>query len=177
MPYACGTARLRNEMADMTQSPPTSDLRADFNAFLFAPIGEGDSGRPLSVLSALARLDVDPWDEAARLARLPGEAAIRRFAALIRAVPGGLSPGIDPNRLSAHLIGLLPGRLPAGVPGPGVFKVISQAMLGLLAAYLITIALIAVLHIVMANPPAPAQLDDLPSSPSSTDRPVPGEQR
>ena len=33
----------------------------------------------LSVLSALARLDIDPWQEAAQLAGLPGETATRRF--------------------------------------------------------------------------------------------------
>ena len=62
---------------------------------------------PLSVLSALARLDVDPWAEASRLARMPSEAATLFLTALIAALPGGSSahgdPGVHAKRLSALL--------------------------------------------------------------------------
>lgn len=40
---------------------------SEFNAFVFAPIGEERNGMLLSVMSALARRDIDPWQEAARL--------------------------------------------------------------------------------------------------------------
>jgi hypothetical protein len=43
--------------------------RAEFNAFLFARTGEDRNGMPVSVLSGLARLDMDPWQEEA--AQLP----------------------------------------------------------------------------------------------------------
>jgi len=33
----------------------------EFETFLYAPIGQDNEGMPLSVLSALARRDVDPW--------------------------------------------------------------------------------------------------------------------
>ena len=46
----------------------------------------------LSVLSALARLDIDPWHEAAKLAVLPGETATHRLASLIAALPDEPSP-------------------------------------------------------------------------------------
>jgi hypothetical protein len=59
----------------MTRSPSISVLGSEFDDFLFAPIGEDRNDMPLSVLSALARLDIDPWHEAAELARLPGETA------------------------------------------------------------------------------------------------------
>jgi len=35
---------------------------------------------PLSVLSARARLDLDPWKEAAELSELPSDRATQRFA-------------------------------------------------------------------------------------------------
>ncbi len=65
---------------------------------------------PLSVLSALARLNIDPWQEAARLAGLPGEAATRRLVSLIAVMPGGPSAHPDPGTIAARLIALLPRR-------------------------------------------------------------------
>ncbi len=51
----------------MTELSPTNP---ELERFLFAPLHEnGDA--PLSVLSVLARQDIDPWQEAARLAQLP----------------------------------------------------------------------------------------------------------
>jgi hypothetical protein len=87
-----------------------SSLPSDFDGFLFAPIDEnsGNSGMPLSVLSALARRDVDPWEEAARLTCLPREAAIQRLSALIVVLPDGASTHSDPEAIAARLIALLP---------------------------------------------------------------------
>jgi len=39
----------------------TAKLRKDFDEFLFAPVGEDASGMPLTLLTVLARLGVDPW--------------------------------------------------------------------------------------------------------------------
>jgi len=88
----------------------SSSRQSDFDGFLYAPIGEdsGNGGVPLSVLSALARQDVDPWEEAARLACLPREAAIQRLTALIAALPDGRSMRLDPGAVAARLIALLP---------------------------------------------------------------------
>jgi hypothetical protein len=55
----------------MTRSAMTALLGPEFDAFLYAPVDEEGNGVLLSVLSALARLDVDPWREAAELARMP----------------------------------------------------------------------------------------------------------
>ena len=75
---------------------------SEFNDFLFAPIGEDRNGMLVSVLSGLARSDVDPWQEAAKLAQLPGEAATKELAALIGALPdgAGLVPGSSHDRHS-----------------------------------------------------------------------------
>jgi len=54
-----------------------------FSEFLFAGIAEQSNGMTLSLLSALARLGVDPWAEAARLAEMPEALAVAALAALL----------------------------------------------------------------------------------------------
>jgi hypothetical protein len=83
---------------------------AEFNDFLFAPIGEDRNGVLVSVLSGLARLDVDPWQEAADLAQLSGETATQRLASLIGALRDGDPSYLDPRTISMRLIALLPNR-------------------------------------------------------------------
>ncbi len=72
----------------MTTSASVPFLTRQFDDFLFARIDEGTDTPPLSVLSVLARLDVDPWEEAAKLARLPRAAAAKRLVECIAATPG-----------------------------------------------------------------------------------------
>ena len=103
-------------MVEMTRSVSISYLGSEFDDFLFAPIGEERNGMLLSVLSALARLDVDPWQEAAKLARLPGETAIQRLASLIAGLPDGPSMHLDPGTIAARLIALLPRRASSNIP-------------------------------------------------------------
>ena len=83
---------------------------AEFNDFLFAPIGEDRNGMLVSVLSGLARLDVDPWQEAAKLAQLPGETATQRLASLIGALRDRDWSYLDPPTVATRLIALLPNR-------------------------------------------------------------------
>lgn len=63
---------------------------------------------PVSVLSALARLDVDPWQKAAELAGLPGETAVRWMTSLIASLLEALPTQPDPGPIAARLIALLP---------------------------------------------------------------------
>lgn len=67
----------------------------------------------VSVLSGLARSDVDPWLEAAKLAQMPGDTATKELAALIGALPDRAVSFPDPRTIAARLIALLPG-----APGP-----------------------------------------------------------
>ena len=97
-----------NSVMNMTRSISVSQLGTEFNAFLFAPVGEDRNGMPLSVLSALARQNVDPWQEAAELARLPEELSVRRLTALIGVLPEGPTPRQNPKTTAARLIALLP---------------------------------------------------------------------
>jgi hypothetical protein len=98
-------------VVDMAQSASPLELGSEFHDFLYAPVGEDRNGMMLSVLSALARLDVDPWQEAADLTRLPGEAAISRLASLIATLPEGPSGHRDSGTIAARLIALLPRRV------------------------------------------------------------------
>jgi hypothetical protein len=93
-------------------TPPASSLRLgpEFDAFLFAPVGEDRNGLPLSIVSLLGRMDLDPWLEAASLAEQPAEAAVQRLAALLAALPVPSLKRTDPGAVAARLIALLPRR-------------------------------------------------------------------
>jgi hypothetical protein len=93
----------------MTRSVLPSLLGSEFDDFLFAPIGEERNGMLLSVVSALARLDIDPWQETAQLAQLPAAAATQRLASFIAAIPDRPAHQ-DPRTIAAGLIALLPRR-------------------------------------------------------------------
>ena len=64
----------------------------------------------LSVVSVLARSDLDPWAEAARLAGLPEKYATARLAALIAALPGRSSVPAGCMAIAGRLVTLLPRR-------------------------------------------------------------------
>ena len=92
----------------MTRVLAASAGRTEFDEFLYATIGEENNGMLLSVLSALARLNVDPWDEASRLARLPRESATRFLESVIAGLPSGSSARADPQMHAKRLSALLP---------------------------------------------------------------------
>jgi hypothetical protein len=100
----------------VTRAALFSGTPSDFDDFLYAPIREDRSGLQLSVVSALARLDVDPWEEAAKLAAMSGEAATQRLSLLIASLPA--QPPIDPEcrTIAARLIALLPQRPVTAAP-------------------------------------------------------------
>jgi len=92
-----------------------SRLTPEFDAFLFASIGVDSHEMLLSVVSALARLNLDPWQEAAALTDLPKEVATRRLAALIAKLPVEQSGKLDQDTIAARLIALLPPKYNAAV--------------------------------------------------------------
>ena len=97
-----------NSVVGVTRVRPLYPLGSEFNSFLFAPVSEDEDDPPLSVISALARLDVDPWAEAAALAGLAREPAAQRLASLLAKLPYGRSVHPDPETTSARLVRLLP---------------------------------------------------------------------
>lgn len=103
----------------MTLRPEYSLGHSVYNDFLYATIGverrgaDGD-GRDLSVLSALARLQVDPWHEAARLAGLPSDVASHTLAATFARLPDMSWEAVDVATTARRIVALLPtGALPA----------------------------------------------------------------
>lgn len=85
-------------------------LHSEFNDFLYAEVGEEGNGMPLSVVSALTRLDIDPWQEAARLSNLPKDLAAAALSGLIAQLPAGRWEPSDARGIAARLIDLLPER-------------------------------------------------------------------
>jgi hypothetical protein len=82
-------------------------LRKDFDDFLLAPVGVDASGMPLTLLSLLARLGIDPWEEAAELAHLSREPAMQRLASRLEAMPNGPASAADTVNIATRLIALL----------------------------------------------------------------------
>jgi hypothetical protein len=94
----------------MVRPASPANLRAEFDAFLFSSIGEDRNGMPLSVVSFLARHDLDPWLEAASLAELPAEAATRKLTKLIQTIAYQPLTLPDAGAIATRLIALLPRR-------------------------------------------------------------------
>ena len=101
----------------MTLSARFSLLHSDLNDFLFASVGDEQNGMPLSVISALTRLDVDPWEEAARLAALPKALAAETLAPMIARLPIGWPQPSDNLAITQRLVELLPTSGRSASPG------------------------------------------------------------
>ena len=95
----------------MTPTASIHPLGTEFNDFLFALVGEDRNGMPLSVVSVLARMDLDPWVEAAHLAELPAETAARKLAAWLDALSDPALKPASPDTRAVGLIALLPRRV------------------------------------------------------------------
>jgi hypothetical protein len=95
------------EQAMMDYSP---DLQPEekYNAFLYEPITEQDNGTPVSVLSALTRGNHDPWEEAARLSRLPPDRAQRVLVELLNESVGRKLSFAEKEAAAKRLLPLLP---------------------------------------------------------------------
>jgi hypothetical protein len=94
----------------VTAAASVSFFRPEFDDFLFASIGADRNEMPLTVLSALSRLDVDPWKEAAELSELSKDAGTQRLASLIARLPVELWAQTDAKAIADRLIELLPDR-------------------------------------------------------------------
>jgi hypothetical protein len=93
----------------VTAAASVSFFSREFDDFLCAPIGADRNEMPLTVLSALSRLDIDPWKEAAELSELPRDTATQRLASLVARLPGGRWAA-DAKAIADRLIELSPRR-------------------------------------------------------------------
>jgi hypothetical protein len=87
---------------------------SSYNSFLYAQVCEQHNGTQLSVLSALARVNVDPWEEAARLAAMPRAVAELTLASTFGRLFGSEWTSSEAQAVAARLIQLLPQRNNSG---------------------------------------------------------------
>ena len=80
------------------------------NDFLLAVIDEAPNGTQLTVLSALAQANVDPWEEAARLSAMSKVNAEKRLVSVFDSVPGRNWSPSEEATIAARLVKLLPLR-------------------------------------------------------------------
>ncbi len=85
-----------------------STLNASYEDFLFAPVCEDANGTRLSVISALARTNVDPWEEATRLAAMPKAVAEKTLLSILDLVSGRSWKSPEAAAIAARLVRLLP---------------------------------------------------------------------
>ena len=154
----------------MTHSASVARLGPEFDEFLFAPVAESRNGMLLSVVSALARLDLDPWQEAANLAGLPKDAATQRLASMIAALPDEPSASREPVKIAARLIALLPRNIRTTAPQssakPGA-KGLANPRTVAFAAFL---ALTVIIQIFLEANHSPEQTGDPHAASSATER-------
>jgi hypothetical protein len=98
----------RHASPPMSTSAPLASPFAKFGDFLHAPIHEEAGGMPLTVLSALARREIDAWEFAARLDLESSRTRVTELTALIAMLPSGMPPQESPDLIVRRLLALLP---------------------------------------------------------------------
>ena len=83
---------------------------SDYDAFLFAEVGEDRTGATVTVLSVLARLDLEPWTEARKLSHLGPEDALVRLTTHFEAISDIPALALASESRAANLVSLLPKR-------------------------------------------------------------------
>jgi len=156
----------------MTHSASVPLLGSEFDVFLFAPVGDDLNGMQLSVLSAFARLDVDPWQEATSLARLPRVDAKDRLISLLAALPTEPTTYREAATIATRLITLLPretGSIPSyrtilSAGEPTNRQAVGRAVI----AYVILVGFLLSLQLFAVSRQMPAQTGDVQAASSHT---------
>jgi hypothetical protein len=144
-------------------------LESEFDAFLFAAIGEDRNGLPLSVVSLLGRMDLDPWQEAANLAGLRAEVAVQKLATLLAALPDSPLKKSDAGTMAARLIAQLPRRTASDVQSPAAMRIRDMVH----PQVLVTAILFAIWTIWVLSTPSPPGGQDAPTQADTTHSPAP----
>jgi hypothetical protein len=97
------------------------------DAFLYADVGTELNGSPLTILSVLARLGANPWEQATIWAGLPRDTAIDELSHSIEQMPLGPVTVTSSRDTATRLIQLLPGVLRPGARAQGSGRVTFQA--------------------------------------------------
>lgn len=168
-------------MVEMARGGRVQSIGPEYNNFLYATIGAEANGSALSVLSAMARMNLDPWREAANLAELSAKAAAGRLSAMIATLPGAQAASDEPGAIAARLVKLLPqGRISAPLPQPSglnlppYLQAITKVLSAKSALYVIVLLLALMLGVKWfgANraPPAHDKSASATTQPQSTPR-------
>jgi hypothetical protein len=146
---------------------------SDLNPFLYADVGTESNGSTLTMLSVLARLDHDPWLEAARWAKLSKAAAVESLIPIIDAIPLSPPSALGTRAAAARVVMLLPApkwrpevappslptKAAARFPGESLGAAASPRWLPIaLLAYLLIIFLALNLAHLPGNSTAPTEL-------------------
>jgi hypothetical protein len=92
----------------MTSSAFFALQHSDLSAFLYADVGDERNGMTLTVVSTIARIGRDPWEEASRLAALPKASATSQLAQIIHDVPTTNWNLAEASAIASRLVQLLP---------------------------------------------------------------------
>lgn len=125
-----------------------------FDGFLYARLGEDSAGNSVSVLSALARLGLDPWEEAAVLSDLPRDGAAERLSGLLTRVRDVPTLGSGQAAILSRLIGLLP-RDGENRGGDGLVQAATARLGGLGPVLALLLVILFLLQIVFSGASGP----------------------
>jgi hypothetical protein len=133
------------------------------NDFLLAIIDEDPNGTQLTVLSALAQANVDPWEEAARLSAMSKMNAEKALVSVFDRVPGRNWSPSEEATIAARLVKLLPPR------GGGVeTATMTFTQTGILLVWLAWVS-IAIATSILSVPGHPAATGDSRVSEASSE--------
>ena len=113
----------------------------EMDPFLFASVGEEVKGIPLSVLSALAQLGLDPRDEAARLSSLTSEAAASQLGRLFARLPDRPWTPSEIRGIASKLVELLPAAQTGGQQNDPITSATRGKLSPIASGHLIYLAL------------------------------------
>jgi hypothetical protein len=153
----------------MTHAALTPLLGREFDNFLFASIADDQNGPLLSVVSAFARLDVDPWKEAVSLAGMPKLQAIERLSSLIASLPKG--PTAQSSKaIAVRLIALLPPAERFTAPAHGALRQVAPFPRAspFIALGVLALLLLGAVIFTERTSNAPGATADAPASASET---------
>ena len=127
------------------------------NPFLYADIGPPDGAGALTIASLFGRHGDDPWEEAARLARLPAEAAVASLAAIIAAAPSCPCSLPEASAIAERLVALLPrpehlARARRVISGPAPLRLPRRWPLERLATCALALGVVVVLVFAWMSP-------------------------
>jgi hypothetical protein len=97
-----------------------------FERFLAAAVGQDRTGASVSVLSMFARLNVDPWIEAATLAKMKKASARQRLEASLARFEDVHTLVSDQGRVASGLLDFLPR--PAERPEPAAKQSVARSV-------------------------------------------------